>query len=110
MSKLLALADVAHLSARKLPDAPDGRYSYQVQPEVTGAPDSASSSLHSRLTLVVDSVRSFVKQGPVVKDPEQVFVSPSYLSLRLIAEHISESVLASHSQSRCHRRQTGLLS
>ncbi|KAI0094227.1 heme peroxidase [Irpex rosettiformis] len=72
-SRILTFADFSHLSARRLPDAPDGRYAYQVQPEVTSPVDAASQALHSRLTLLVDNVKSLVKQGPLVKDPEQVF-------------------------------------
>ena len=33
MAQLLTLADLSHLAARKLPDTPDGRYPYQVQPK-----------------------------------------------------------------------------
>ncbi|KAI0683948.1 heme peroxidase [Cytidiella melzeri] len=73
MSKPLTLADFAHLSLRKLPDAPDGRYSYQVQPEVTGATDGSSQALQARVTQIVDNVKSLVKQGPIVKDPDHVF-------------------------------------
>ncbi|KAI0347729.1 heme peroxidase [Trametopsis cervina] len=73
-SRILASIDAWHLAARKLPDTPDGRYSYQVQPKVTGATDSVSQALHSKITLFLDNVKSVVKQGPP-KDPDQIFKS-----------------------------------
>ena len=78
MSQFLTLADLSHLAARKLPDTPDGRYPYQVQAKATGATDESSQALHSKLTLLVDNVKSVVRQGPISNDPDQVFVRDTY--------------------------------
>lgn len=74
MSQFLTLTDLSHLAARKLPDTPDGRYPYQVQPKATGETDEASQALQSKLTLLVQNVKSVVKQGPISTDPLQDLV------------------------------------
>lgn len=90
MSKLLTLADFSHLAARDLPDTPDGRYPYQIQPKVTGGVDGASEALHSKLTFFVDSIKSLRKQGPILKDPEQTLVRSCLRGCLAFCTHVKQ--------------------
>ena len=63
---LQTIADAGYLSARPLPEAPDGRYDYEVKP-LTGT--IAESDPHSDLYKTTHSVGDTLKNAPVfVKD------------------------------------------
>ncbi|OBZ79068.1 Psi-producing oxygenase A [Grifola frondosa] len=66
MSRLVTLADANTLSDRPLPDAPDGRYDWQVK-AVTETVDP--STVESPLHRMVSFVQTSVKQGPLIQDP-----------------------------------------
>ncbi|OBZ65176.1 Psi-producing oxygenase A [Grifola frondosa] len=76
MSRLVTLADANTLSDRPPPDAPDGRYDWQVK-AVTETVDP--STVESLLHRMVSFVQTSVKQGPLVQDP--LATAPALLDL-----------------------------
>ncbi|THH11068.1 hypothetical protein EW145_g888 [Phellinidium pouzarii] len=65
-SFLVSAAELAHLSARPLPKAPDGHYDYEAL--ATGETDGKSDG-HSRLYTLVSDVQGAISRGPPVTDP-----------------------------------------
>ena len=69
--------DLDALAKRPLPNAPDGKYPYQVQTKQTSppaGPTAAFTATHSKLTLFVEKLQSQLKSGPPIKDPAKFVV------------------------------------
>ncbi|EKM48647.1 uncharacterized protein PHACADRAFT_214715 [Phanerochaete carnosa HHB-10118-sp] len=72
ISKFLSATDLVALANRPLPNAPDGKYPYQVQPKQTApqsGPTAAYKATHSRLTLLMQKLQTIFEHGPPVHDP-----------------------------------------
>lgn len=59
---------MAHLSARTLPNAPDGHYDYQA----LAAGETGQDDSHSRLYSLISKVQTAASRGPPITDPKAI--------------------------------------
>ncbi|KAH8111877.1 heme peroxidase [Phellopilus nigrolimitatus] len=62
-------AELAHLSARPLPGAPDGHYDYEA---LAAGETNGKSDAHSRIYTLVDNAQEAVRRGAPISDPKAV--------------------------------------